>query len=239
MERRRKKTDGGRPAKGGAPRAVRLSFWQKIYLCTLALFLFCLNAGVFAVAAVGQSSSFEAERERLLTRQHFIAETLAQDMAAVEARRPGALPALAQDYALGYGGSGAWLKVTRGGSTLADRLPAPDDAAALPEAEQEGTRAWEVLPAGGRRVLYVSALLPGQGERTALTCAFDMEQFFAAWGAHGQSLSGHCAGSLGRAGGWAAFCAERAWPPAGKAGRGGASDRGRGLYHPYPGGRTG
>ncbi|MBC5580776.1 HAMP domain-containing histidine kinase [Anaerofilum sp. BX8] len=190
MERRRKKTDVDRPAEGRAPRTARLSFWQKIYLCTLALFLFCLNAGVFAVAAVGQSSSFEAERERLLTRQHFIAETLAQDMAAVEARRPGALPALAQDYALSYGGSGAWLKVTRGGSTLADRLPAPDDAAALPEAEQEGTRVWEVLPAGGRRVLYVSALLPGQGERTALTCAFDMEQFFAAWGRTARAFQG-------------------------------------------------
>lgn len=77
---------------------ARISFWQKIYLYTLILFLFCFNVGVFAVVSVGQQRGFEAERDRLLTRQHFIAQTLAQDMAAVEARKPGAMSALTEDY---------------------------------------------------------------------------------------------------------------------------------------------
>lgn len=182
-QKREKSGAGARPGGRRLARAAlaRLSFWQKIYLCALALFLACLNLGVFAVAAVGQSSSFAAERDRLLTRQHFIAEMLAQDMAAVEARRPGALPALAEGYAQSYGGSDTWLKVVRGEQTLADRLPAPDGGTVLPHAAEEGTRVWNVLPSGGRRLLYVSALLPGQGERTALTCAFDMEGFLAGW----------------------------------------------------------
>ena len=158
----------------------RLSFWQKIYLCTLALFLLCLNAGVFAVASLGQQRSFEAERDRLLTRQHFIAQSLAQDMSAVEARRPGALPALAEDYADSYADEKTALRITWGEDSLADLLPRTDGGT-LPQSSKEGIRSWSVLSCGGRRWLFVSTLLPGQSTRTELVCAFDMEEFFDGW----------------------------------------------------------
>ncbi len=159
---------------------ARISFWQKIYLYTLALFLLCFNIGIFAVESVGRQRSFEAERDRLLTRQHFIAQTLAQDMAAVEARKPGAMSALTEDYVKNYADEETGLRITRAETVLADRLP-QTDTEALPQAESEGIRSWSVLTSEGRRWLYVSALLPGQAMRTELVCAFDMEHFFADW----------------------------------------------------------
>ena len=159
---------------------ARLSFWQKIYLCTLALFLVCLNAGVFAVATLGQQRSFEAERDRLLTRQHFIAQTLAQDMAAVEARRPGAMSALTENYLKSYVDETTGLRIQRAETVTDDQLPQPDEGT-LPRAETEGVRSWSILPVDGERWLFVSALLPGQTMRTELICAFAMEDFFTGW----------------------------------------------------------
>lgn len=159
---------------------ARLSFWQRIYLCTLMLFLICLNAGVFTVAKVGQRRSFEAERDRLLTRQHFIAQTLAQDMAEVEARKPGAIPVLVEDYIKNYTDEETGLWIQRAETVIADQLPWPDQGE-LPQSNEEGIRVWSVLPAKGKRWLYVSTLLPGQKMRVELVCAFEMERFFASW----------------------------------------------------------
>ena len=137
---------------------ARISFWQKIYLYTLALFLLCFNIGIFAVESVGRQRSFEAERDRLLTRQHFIAQTLAQDMAAVEARKPGAMSALTEDYVKNYADEETGLRITRAETVLADRRP-QTDTEALPQAESEGIRSWSVLTSEGRRWLYASLLV--------------------------------------------------------------------------------
>lgn len=74
--------------------SVRLKFWQKTYLLTLALFLLALGGGTTAIASVSQQRAFEAECGKLLAQQHSVAQSLAADAAAVQARRPEALPRL-------------------------------------------------------------------------------------------------------------------------------------------------
>ena len=142
--------------------SVRLKFWQKTYLLTLALFLLALGGGTTAIASVSQQRAFEAECGKLLAQQHSVAQILAADAAAVQARRPEALPRLAQ-----------------AGDVWADELPQPDSA--LPEVPPEGQRVHTVLLSGGRHVLYISAVLPAPPEDVAVTCAFDMEAFFVQW----------------------------------------------------------
>ena len=160
-------------------RRFALKFWQKTYLLTLALFLLALYGGIAAIASAAQQRAFEAQCGMLLERQHAAAQSLAADAAAVYARRPEALPRLAESYAAQAGGAGMFLRVAHGGELWADTLPAPDTA--LPEIPPEGQRVHAVLTAGQRHMLYVSAFLPAPPEDVSVTCAFDMEDFFAEW----------------------------------------------------------
>ncbi len=59
--------------------SVRLKFWQKTYLLTLALFLrLALGGGITAIASVSQQRAFEAECGKLvLAQQHPVAQSLA------------------------------------------------------------------------------------------------------------------------------------------------------------------
>ena len=152
--------------------SVRLKFWQKTYLLTLALFLLALGGGITAIASVSQQRAFEAECGKLLAQQHSVAQSLAADAAAVQARRPEALPRLAQNYAGQLKRSGVFLRVAQAGDVWADELPQPDSA--LPEVPPEGQRVHTILLSGGRHVLYISAVLPAPPEDVAVTCAFDM-----------------------------------------------------------------
>lgn len=156
-----------------------LKFWLKTYLLTLTLFLAALYGGIAAIASAAQQSAFEAQCNMLLERQHAAAQSLAADTAAVYARRPEALPRLAESYAAQAGGTGMFLRVARGSELWADTLPAPDTA--LPDIPPEGQRVHVVLTAGQRHVLYISAFLPAPPEGVSVTCAFDMEDFFAEW----------------------------------------------------------
>ena len=129
--------------------SVRLKFWQKTYLLTLALFLLALGGGITAIASVSQQRAFEAECGKLLAQQHSVAQSLAADAAAVQARRPEALPRLAQNYAGQLKRSGVFLRVAQAGDVWADELPQPDSA--LPEVPPEGQRVHTryCCPAGG------------------------------------------------------------------------------------------
>ena len=55
--------------------SVRLKFWQKTYLLTLALFLLALGGGTTAIASVSQQRAFEAECGKLLAQQHSVPRT--------------------------------------------------------------------------------------------------------------------------------------------------------------------
>ena len=158
--------------------SVWLKFWQKTYLLTLALFLLALGGGITAIASVSQQRAFEAECGKLLAQQHSVAQSLAADAAAVQARRPEALPRLAQNYAGQLKRSGVFLRVAQAGDVWADELPQPDSA--LPEVPPEGQRVHTVLLSGGRHATS-SAVLPAPPEDVAVTCAFDMEAFFVQW----------------------------------------------------------
>lgn len=156
-----------------------MKFWQKAYILTLALFLFALNGGVAVVLSVSRQKAFEAECSGLLARQHVIAQTFAEDAAAVQARRPSALPRLGESYAAQYQPRGIFISASQGETVWADTLPVPDTP--LPTPPPAGQRVHVVRTAEGRRLLYVSAMMPAPPEDVVLVCAFEVEDFFAGW----------------------------------------------------------
>lgn len=163
------------PTKGG----TTVKFWQKAYLITLALFLLALNGGIAAVLSIGRQQAFEAECASLLAQQHIVAQSLAEDAAAVQARRPQALPRLGESYAGQYRPKGIFLRVAQGAEVWADTLPQPDEP--LPEPPPAGQRLHTVRTAGQQRYLYVSAMLPAPPEEVSVVCAFAIEDFFVDW----------------------------------------------------------
>lgn len=156
-----------------------MKFWQKAYLLTLTLFLLALNGGIAVVLSVSREQAFAAEYSGLLERQHSVAQGFAEDAAAVQARRPEALPRLAETYAAQLRQKGVRLRITQGDDIWADVLPAPDSA--LPQAPPVGRRVHVVLPSEGREMLYVLAQIPAPPEDVVLVCAFDINDFFEEW----------------------------------------------------------
>ncbi len=155
---------------------MHLKFWQKAYLLTLALFIAAFGGGIALLSQWSQQRSFEAECGKLLAQQHAVAQSFVRDAAAVQARRPTALPRLTQNYAAQQ--SALLLQIRQGDTVWADRIPQPEEA--LPPAPPVGERVHTVRLAEGRHTLYVLAQLP-QPEEVVLTCAFDMEPFFRQW----------------------------------------------------------
>ena len=156
-----------------------MKFWQKAYLLTLALFLLALNGGVAVVLSAARRQAWQAQCGVFLAQQHAVAQSFAADAAAVSARRPEQLPRLGQDYARQFKKRGVLLRVSQGDTLWADELPAPDTP--LPTVPPAGQRVHAALESGGRHMLYVAAMLPAPPEDVTIICAFDTEEFFAAW----------------------------------------------------------
>lgn len=157
---------------------MRLSFWHKSYLAALALFLVLLNGGIFAVSAMARRDSFDAQAGAVLARQGLLVQQFAQDAAVVQARRPAAMPRLAQMYVRRYAPQGLLVCVTQGTNVLASNLP---EGVPLPQAPAQGSRVHSVQRVDGVRMLCVSQLVDVGNQSFTVTCAADMEAFFVRW----------------------------------------------------------
>ena len=75
-----------------------LGFRHRVYLWVLTLFLVFFNATVLGVAWHSNDRAFASQRDKLLTEQQFIVQSLAEDISLIAASRPLGLPLL-------YGGT--------------------------------------------------------------------------------------------------------------------------------------
>ena len=71
-----------------------LGFRHRVYLWVLALFLVFFNATVLGVAWPSNDRAFASQRDKLLTEQQFIVQSLAEDISLIAASRPLGLPLL-------------------------------------------------------------------------------------------------------------------------------------------------
>ena len=110
-------------------RRLHLKYWHKTYLASLALAAGLL-AALFAVLQISCRQSFAARVDELLTRQHALVTTVAEDTAAVLASRPDALAQLWSNHGQSARGQGLGLGIFRNGEAGYSSLPT---AGPLPE----------------------------------------------------------------------------------------------------------
>ncbi|MCI2046748.1 MAG: HAMP domain-containing histidine kinase [Faecalibacterium sp.] len=163
--------------------SVRLKFWQRTYCAILALFFACLGA-VFGVAySVARQQSYAARISELLAQQHYIVQSFAQDIAALQARNPSAMQALYAYYGRQYSGEGLYFEVFKGGASVYSSIP-PECAASAPRPElttAPATRTYLVRRTVAGRRLFSATALSGTLEDTVLVCSADMEHFYGQW----------------------------------------------------------
>ncbi|RDB60384.1 hypothetical protein C1878_14055 [Gordonibacter sp. 28C] len=156
-----------------------LRFWQKAYLLTLALFLAALYGGVAFIGWQNQQQTMASEVEKARGEQSFVAQGLAQDLAAVEGGNARLQKAsLARSYGTYYAQNGILLAVSQNGEEMFSNLPAGGDAAL---AADKGRQSWALRTLDGTPYLLVASALPGGLDDYALVCGRSMEQLYATW----------------------------------------------------------
>ena len=156
-----------------------MKFWQKTYIITLILVSATLVLSGAMFLQIARSASFQAQTDKFLERQHYIALRFVEDASAVLLRKPAALAHLAENYEKTQKTNGTFLCITHGDKTLASKLPIAREN--VPLAPEEGQRTHAVRTANGQHYFVVTAKLPLNSEPVIFTCAFSIESFYAQW----------------------------------------------------------
>lgn len=154
------------------------SFFLRVYLCVLALFLVFFNATVLGVAWHSNDRAFASQRDKLLTQQQYIVQALSDDMELIAVSRPLGLPLLYQRKIDELQNENILLCVEQAGESWSS-LPEEFVPLALPE---PGQRVWYIteLPGHGSTLVAATAL-EGNFTGCIITAAFPMQDFFDNW----------------------------------------------------------
>ena len=116
-----------------------MKFWQKTFICTLALFLVCFGSGIFALAVFFNGQLVENCENTCLAEQFYIAKSFGADC-EYTAATGGSIKELMMSYGEYYSSDGIILAVEYGGETsdTADKKTLAEIAfgAELPEGER-------------------------------------------------------------------------------------------------------
>ena len=169
-------------------RRLHLKYWHKTYLASLALAAGLL-AALFAVLQISCRQSFAARVDELLTRQHALVTTVAEDTAAVLASRPDALAQLWSNHGQSARGQGLGLGIFRNGEAVYSSLPTAEP---LPEITTlvAGQRSWQVRMVEGGHLFYATTALAGDLIGYTITMTAPIEDFYTEW----QRIAAVCAG---------------------------------------------
>lgn len=166
-----------------SPARPPLKFWQRTWLAILALFLLCLVAVCGIAYTAARQQGYQAKLNEHLNRQHYFVQSLAQDMAALQARNPSALPALYAYYSRQYSGEKLYFEILAGNEVVYSSAPKSLQAGGeRPElTAAPDTRVYLVRRTEGGRRLFAATGLPGTLEGTVVVCSLDMEDFYIQW----------------------------------------------------------
>ncbi len=115
-----------------------MKYWQKIFLCTLVLFVTAINAAAFALADTAYQSAIDSERERIANDFGFISGALCRDMERAGANLSDeAVASVYRAYNEYYLRQGVYINLTWGGKSA---VAAPFAVSADGEDIKVGTR---------------------------------------------------------------------------------------------------
>lgn len=158
-----------------------LRFWQKTYLLTLLLFLFCLCGGIFALSVFSQNQSLSNEKSKNLSRHQMIAAATAADMESMDDDTDkNRFARLFKAYASSYAENGTSFEFRQGEDVLFSNLP-----------EHGGEREELLLQAGeyralirtvtGEKYLYIASLLPYGDKSYTFTSVYSLREHTENW----------------------------------------------------------
>ena len=98
---------------------MKMRFWQKTYLFTLALFLICLNMEILSLAVYTHRKNVEAAETAVKAEQYYVAMSFERDYDLLTASDTNTgLPLLMQSYGAYYGNRGVLLCFAEDGKIL-------------------------------------------------------------------------------------------------------------------------
>lgn len=157
-----------------------LRFWQKTYLLTLLLFLLALFGGIIFIGWQNQRQMMAREIEKAKSEQHFVAQSLSRDLAAIQGNVHLRVPALARSYGRYYAQDGVLMELKHEGETIFSSLPAT--AGEQPElVAAKGMQSWTTRSLGGVQHSLVASALQDGYEGYTLVCARSLEPLTQSW----------------------------------------------------------
>lgn len=110
---------------------IKMRFWQKAYLLTLALFLICLDGGVLSLTVYTHSKNVEAAENTASAEQKYVAMSFERDLEDVTNDTSyGSRTLLMQSYCSYYAKNGVRLAFEEGGETVYSSLKEIPDISA-------------------------------------------------------------------------------------------------------------
>lgn len=156
---------------------MKIKFWQKLYLCTLLVFLIFFNSGVFVIVSGQNTKSLSQQKQNLLTQQEYILQQIVNDMALVYQSRPLGIPMIVNQYGNRYLANGLLMQVTKG----SEKVYSSFSDGTVFENTNTTDRISEIKQIDGSRYFVVQAGLPAPFESYGTVLAFPIQSFFDNW----------------------------------------------------------
>ncbi len=105
---------------------MKMRFWQKTYIFTLAIFLICLNIGILSLTLYTYQKNIEAAETAVAAEQYYIAMSFERDYDALMESYENASPSLLmQSYGAHYGEKGLFIAFRKGAEELYSNFKSP------------------------------------------------------------------------------------------------------------------
>lgn len=101
---------------------MKLKFWQKAYLLTLALFLLCINGGVLSLTVYTHGENVRSAEEAAKAQQYYAAVSFERDYAYVTEQK-GDASLLMQSFGAHYASKGLYLAFLQGEKEIYSNVP--------------------------------------------------------------------------------------------------------------------
>ena len=135
-----------------------MKFWQKTFICTLALFLVCFGSGIFALAVFFNGQLVENCEDTCLAEQFYIAKAFAADCEYTSATG-GSVRELMMSYSEYYTGEGITLALEYDGESTEDSTELSKIAFDTETGDEEGERSYFQRRVGGKRYIFIKSAL--------------------------------------------------------------------------------
>ena len=103
---------------------MKLRFWQKAYLLTLALFLICINVGILSLTVYTHGKNVRAAEEAVKAQQYYVAMSFERDMEYLESNG-GSVALLMEGFGAHYRDKGLSIAFLQGEETLYSTISFP------------------------------------------------------------------------------------------------------------------